>query len=87
MQVITIEHEAFKRWETLLERAAQLGKEQDTIMTMEEAAEYLRVEKQWVYARRKKIGFFQESKTILFRKSALDKYFNAHLIEPIKKPY
>lgn len=86
MEVIVIESEAFKRIEYLLERAAQLNKEPDIIMTMEEAAEYLRVEKQWVYARRKKIGFFQESKTILFRKSALDKYFQAHSIDPIKKP-
>lgn len=85
MEVITIEHEAFKEIKFLLERAAGLNEKEDPIMTIEEAAKYLRVERQWVYARRKRIGFFQESKTILFRKSAIDKYFESLSVKPLTK--
>lgn len=87
MEVIVIESEAFKRLEYLIERAAQLGKEKDQIFTLEEAAEYVGVEKQWIYSRRRKIGFIQEAKIIRIRKSALDAFLETLTIKPrIKKP-
>lgn len=60
------------RLEYLIERAAQLGKVPDQILTLKEAAEYVGVEKQWIYSRRRKIGFIQEGKVLRIRKSALD---------------
>lgn len=82
MEVIVIESEAFKRLEYLIERVAQLGKEQDVIMSLEEAAEYLRVDKQWVYSRRRKIGFIQEGKVLRLRKSAIDKFLDTLTVKP-----
>ena len=88
MEVIVIESEAFKRIEYMLKRAAQLGKEPDVIYTLEEAANYLRVDKKWIQTRKDKIGFFQEGRVIRIRKSAIDKYFDSLTIKPrIKKMF
>ena len=85
MNVITIESEALKRIEYMLERAAKLGKEPDVIMSLEEAAEYLRVDKKWVSTRKDRIGFFQEGRVIRLRKSAIDKYIDSLTIKPRTK--
>lgn len=82
MRVITIESEAFKRMQMLLERAARINVEKDEILSLEQAAEYIGVDKQWVYSRRKKIGYIQEGKIIRIRKSNVDKYLESISIEP-----
>lgn len=86
MNVVTIESEAFRRLEYLIERNAQLteqmaNKESDKILTLNQAAEYLGVTKQWVSTRKKAIGFYKEGKIIRIRKSDIDKYLEKHTIK------
>lgn len=86
MEVIVIEAEAFKRLEYLIERNTQLAetianKDPDRIFTLDQAAEYLGVDRRWVDARRKKIGFFKEGRIIRIRKSAIDKYLDKYTIK------
>ena len=86
MEVIVIEAEAFKRLEYLIERTAQLAetianKDPDRIFTLDQAAEYLGVTKQWVSTRKKPIGFFKEGKILRIRKSAIDKYLEKYTIK------
>lgn len=88
MNVIVIESEAFKRLEFLIERTAELAekianKDPDRIFTLQQAAEYIGVTKQWVSSRKAKIGYFQESNVIRIKKSAIDKYLDKYTV--IKK--
>lgn len=89
MQVIVMEGEAFKKLEFLIERTAQLAetianKDPDRIFSLDQAAEYLGVTKQWVSTRKKAFGYFKEGRIIRIRKSAIDKYLDKYTI--IKKP-
>lgn len=86
MNVVTIESEAFKKLEYLIERNAQLteqmaNKEADRIFTLAQAAEYLGVDRRWVDTRKKSIGYFREGRLIRIRKSDIDKYLEKHTIK------
>lgn len=58
----------------------------DTIMTLEEVAEYLRVRPQTIYtwAQEKKIPAAKLGKEWRFRKSMIDKWFNDRIDEKFK---
>lgn len=81
-----MESEAFKKLEYLIERNAELmerlvNREPDRILSLDQAAEYIGVTKQWVSTRKKAISYFKEGKLIRIRKSDIDKYLEKHTIK------
>lgn len=60
--------------------------ENDKIMTLEEVADYLRLTPQTIYswAQEKKIPAVKLGKEWRFKKSLIDKWFDAHLDEKFK---
>jgi hypothetical protein len=70
-----------KRTADLAEEIA--NKDPERIFTLQQAADYIGVTKQWVSQRKDRIGFFQESNIIRIKKSAIDKYLDQHTV--IKK--
>lgn len=86
MEVIVMESEAFKKLEYLIERNAELmerlvNRDPDRILSLDQAAEYIGVTKQWVSTWKKAISYFKESKLIRIRKSDIDKYLEKHTIK------
>jgi excisionase family DNA binding protein len=59
----------------------------DTIMTLEEVAEYLRLKPQTIYswAQEKKIPAAKLGKEWRFKKSIIDKWFNQHIDDKFKE--
>lgn len=89
MQVVTMESEAFKKLEYLIERTAYLSEiiansEPDKIFTVAQAAEYVGVNRRWVDTNKTAIGYFKQARTIRIKKSSIDKYLDKHTI--INKP-
>jgi len=59
----------------------------DTIMTIDEVADYLRLKPQTIYtwAQEKKIPAAKLGKEWRFRKSVIDKWFNQHIDEKFQE--
>jgi len=59
--------------------------EDSTIFNVEGLAEYLKVEKSWIYKRTRtqEIPFIKKDKYCLFRKSAIDAWLNQDAIKPL----
>lgn len=86
MNVMVMEDETFKRLEFLIERTAQLAetianKDPDRIFSIDQAAEYLGVDRRWVDTRKKVFGYFKEGRIIRIRKSNIDKYLDKYTIK------
>lgn len=85
MQVVTIDSEVWKMLQYQMNRLSQqveeMGKkEADKIFTIDQAADYLGVDRRWVSDRKKAFGCFMEGRVIRIRKSAIDKYLEKHTI-------
>ncbi len=61
------------------------GEKEDTVMTPETLADYLKVDITWVYKQvsLKTIPYFKSGKYTRFKKSAIDKWIKTRTIEPI----
>ena len=92
MEVITLTEPAYKTMmehitrtaqnsDRLVERIIKLELGKDEVMTIEEVADYLKVEYSWVYLRRNRIGYFKEGRVVRFKKSQVDSYFEKHFIK------
>jgi len=60
-------------------------KEDDTIFTIDELAQYLKVDKNWIYQRTRfhEIPYIKKGKYCRFKKSAIDAWLNQDAIRPL----
>lgn len=69
----------------------RLPKDQDNILTVETLAQYLAVEKDWVYSHVREIPHFKVGRFPRFKKAEIDRWLEAqkapHCPTPAKRPY
>lgn len=64
------------------------GKEDDSILTVEDLAKYLQVDSGWVYKQvsLKNIPYFKNGKYVRFRKRDIDRWVESQTVKPIPAP-